>query len=97
MTVVSRPLAGHHQRIDLNGKGSVATGMTVRRLLPVECERLMGFPDGYTNIPFRGKPASDSVRYKALGNSMAVPVLSWLGKRIIEVSSIGQGAMDDMP
>jgi DNA (cytosine-5)-methyltransferase 1 len=57
----------------------------VRRLTPVECERLQGFPDGYTAIPWRGKPASecpDGPRYKALGNSMAVPVMRWIGERI---------------
>jgi site-specific DNA-cytosine methylase len=52
--------------------------MAVRRLTPVECERLQGFPDNYTNIP----GASDSGRYKALGNSMAVPVMAWIGRRI---------------
>ena len=56
--------------------------MQVRRLTPTECERLQGFPDGWTNIPFRNKPAADGPRYKALGNSMAVPVIHWLGKRI---------------
>ncbi len=69
------------------GKGDaapcVATAMQVRRLTPVECERLQGFPDGYTNIPWRGKPESpDGPRYKALGNSMAVPCMRWLGERI---------------
>jgi DNA (cytosine-5)-methyltransferase 1 len=64
----------------------LATGMQVRRLTPVECERLQGFPDGYTNIPWRKKPeAPDGPRYKALGNSMAVPCMAWIGKRIAEV------------
>ena len=57
----------------------------VRRLTPVECERLQGFPDNWTAIPWRGKPAEecpDSHRYKAMGNSMAVPVMRWLGSRI---------------
>lgn len=54
----------------------------VRRLTPVECERLQGFPDGYTQVPVRGKPAADGPRYKALGNSMAVPVMRWIGERI---------------
>ena len=64
----------------------VATAMQVRRLTPVECERLQGFPDGYTNIPWRKKPeAPDGPRYKALGNSMAVPCMAWIGKRIAEV------------
>lgn len=61
--------------------------MQVRRLTPVECERLQGFPDNYTAIPWRKKPASecpDGPRYKALGNSWAVPVVRWIGKRIEE-------------
>jgi DNA (cytosine-5)-methyltransferase 1 len=61
----------------------VAQPMAVRRLTPTECERLQGFPDGYTNIPWRKKDESpDSLRYKALGNSMAVPVMKWIGNRI---------------
>ena len=71
-------------------EGSVMTpAMQVRRLTPVECERLQGFPDNYTNIPWRKKPeAPDGPRYKALGNSMAVPVMRWIGERInrLEVS-----------
>lgn len=57
----------------------------VRRLTPIECERLQGFPDNYTQIPYRGKSAEncpDAPRYKALGNSWAVPVVRWIGKRI---------------
>jgi DNA (cytosine-5)-methyltransferase 1 len=62
--------------------------MAVRRLTPTECERLQGFPDGYTNIPWRGKDESpDGQRYKAMGNSMAVPVMKWIGKRIAEVEN----------
>ena len=65
-----------------------ATTMAVRRLTPVECERLQGFPDNYTNIPWRKKPESpDGPRYKALGNSMAVPVMEWIGKRIQQVEN----------
>jgi site-specific DNA-cytosine methylase len=65
-------------------EGSVMqTNMAVRRLTPVECERLQGFPDGYTNIPWRKKDESpDGPRYKALGNSWAVPVVRWIGERI---------------
>lgn len=55
-----------------------------RRLTPVECERLQGFPDGWTAIQFQGKPARDALRYRALGNSMAVPVMRWLAKGIRE-------------
>ncbi|MHB8365576.1 MAG: DNA cytosine methyltransferase [Acidithiobacillus sp.] len=54
----------------------------VRRLTPVECARLQGFPDHYLNIAYRNKPAADGNKYKALGNSMAVPVMRWIGKRI---------------
>ena len=54
-------------------------GLTVRRLTPLECERLQGFPDGWTDIPWKGKKQTDDVpRYKALGNSMAVPVMRWI-------------------
>jgi DNA (cytosine-5)-methyltransferase 1 len=66
-------------------KPHVLTAMQVRRLTPRECERLMGFPDDYTLIPWRGKPADqcpDGPRYKALGNSWAVPVVRWIGERI---------------
>ena len=63
-------------------------GMQVRRLTPRECERLQGFDDDYTLIPVRGKPAADGPRYKALGNSMAVPVMRWIGERIALVEAI---------
>ena len=65
--------------------GAVFSAMQVRRLTPVECERLQGFPDDYTAIPWRGKAANqcpDGPRYKALGNSWAVPVVRWIGQRI---------------
>ena len=54
----------------------------VRRLTPTECERLQGFPDGYTYVPFGKRIASDNQRYHALGNSMAVPVMRWIGERV---------------
>ena len=58
-------------------------------MTPIETERAMGFPDSYTNIPWRKKPESpDGPRYKALGNSMAVPVMAWIGKRIKQVSEL---------
>jgi len=69
----------------------VATASAVRRLTPVECERLQGFPDNYTAIPWRKKAADecpDGPRYKALGNSMAVPVMRWIGERIALVDAI---------
>lgn len=68
-------------------------GYVVRRLTPKECERLQGFPDDWTKIPYRGKPAEecpDGPRYKACGNSMAVPVMRWIGERIQMVDEIAR-------
>ena len=62
--------------------------MMVRRLTPRECERLQGFPYDYTLVTVRGKPAADGPRYKALGNSMAVPVMAWIGQRIQMVEDL---------
>jgi len=70
--------------------------MAVRRLTPRECERLQGFPDDYTLVPYRGKPTADGPRYKALGNSMAVPVMRWLGARMALVESVqSRGTTED--
>ncbi|TAN59113.1 MAG: DNA cytosine methyltransferase, partial [Magnetospirillum sp.] len=72
-------------RDNAGGQLAVQHGMAVRRLTPVECERLQGFPDQYTRIPWRRKAAEDcpdGPRYRALGNSMAVPVMRWIGRRI---------------
>ena len=76
--------------ISANGRRpTIATNTVVRRLTPIECERLQGFPDNYTNIPWNNKPTSpDSRRYKALGNSMAVPVMRWIGKQIMEAKTV---------
>lgn len=60
----------------------IAQQMQVRRLTPTECEALQGFPRNWTDVPYRNKPAADGSRYKSLGNSMAVPVMYWLGRRI---------------
>lgn len=79
-----------------NGNASAENGYLfamnrlVRRITPLECERLQGFPDGYTDIEFKGKPAPDGARYKALGNSMAVPCMRWIGERIQIVEDICQ-------
>jgi DNA (cytosine-5)-methyltransferase 1 len=62
---------------------SYIAAMQVRRLTPVECERLQGMPDSWTAVTHRGKIAADGPRYKALGNSMAVPVLAWIGSRLL--------------
>jgi len=71
--------------------GAVLQTMAIRRLTPKECERLQGFPDDWTKIPYRNKSADqcpDGPRYKACGNSMAVPVMRWIGERINLIESI---------
>jgi len=74
---------GEGKRLDAESCTFVAYGgRAVRRLTPRECERLQGFPDDWTLVPYRGKPAADAPRYKALGNSIAVPVMRWIGERI---------------
>ncbi len=75
-------LMGEAQKKGGEAGQGVWTPMAVRRLTPRECERLQGFPDDYTAIQYRKKPAADGPRYKALGNSMAVPVMRWIGERI---------------
>ena len=77
---------------ETNGPMAVAQSSAVRRLTPVECERLQGFPDNYTRIPWRGKAPEDcpdGPRYKALGNSMAVNVVRWIGQRIQQIEEMG--------
>lgn len=81
-SITSSPKAG-------DTAATIHQGYAVRRLTPTECERLMGFPDGWTAIKYRGKKAADGPRYKALGNSMAVPVLKWIGQRIEMVAQLG--------
>lgn len=71
-----------------SSRSYISETWSVRRLTPRECERLQGFPDDYTLIPYRGKPAADGPRYKALGNSMAVNVMRWLGRSIELVTNI---------
>lgn len=73
---------------EIGDKPAGVNPMLVRRLTPLECERLQGFPDGHTLIAWKGKPAEecpDGPRYKAIGNSMAVPVMRWIGRRIAAV------------
>ena len=71
------------------------SSMQVRRLTPRECERLQGFPDDYTLVQHRNKPSADGPRYKALGNSMAVPVMRWIGRRIAMVEQLKGDSRDD--
>jgi DNA (cytosine-5)-methyltransferase 1 len=86
----STDVAGTLQRGGEGGRveGVMTPQMAVRRLTPRECERLQGFPDDYTLVEYRGKPAADGPRYKSLGNSMARPVMRWLGERIAAVDAI---------
>jgi DNA (cytosine-5)-methyltransferase 1 len=82
---VNQPLRVSSAPGQVDAVGGIVQGMAVRRLTPIECERLQGFPDNYTEIPWRKKLADqcpDGPRYKALGNSWAVPVVHWIGKRI---------------
>lgn len=86
-----------HATLDSNNgsrrHNGVISSWGVRRLTPTECERLQGFPDGFTQIEWRGKPAEncpDGPRYKALGNSMAVNAMAWIGERIAAVEAIQQ-------
>lgn len=69
-------------------RASVCRESDVRRITPLECERLMGFEDHYTAIQYKGKAAADGPRYKVLGNSMAVPCMRWIGERIQMVESL---------
>ena len=79
---MSATLSTHNTQTLITGDHE-ERGLTVRRLTPRECERLQGFSDDYTDVPYRNKEhAPDGARYKALGNSMAVPVMRWIGERI---------------
>jgi DNA (cytosine-5)-methyltransferase 1 len=84
---------GHGVAVDVahtldRAQGQAVAAMAVRRLTPRECERLQGFPDDYTLVEYRKKPAADGPRYRALGNSMAVPVMRWIGERIKMVDEL---------
>jgi DNA (cytosine-5)-methyltransferase 1 len=73
----------------------LATASSVRRLTPRECERLQGFPDGWTDVVYRGKPAADGPRYQALGNAFAVPVVRWIARRLVreDAASVQPGVL----
>ena len=91
---IASPLtASYGKQVDSSDTGNgppnlLHSLMAVRRLTPRECERLQGFPDDYTLVEYRGKLVADGPRYKALGNSMAVPVMRWIGERIAAVDAI---------
>ena len=87
-TIGRKPENGGNGDGFTEGGPKVMQAMAVRRLTPVECERLQGFPDGYTDIKPKGKPTPDGPRYKALGNSMAVPCMAWIGERIQMVDKL---------
>ena len=85
--ILDAPVAFEPRHLGDSTPHVLAPAMAVRRLTPRECERLQGFPDSWTLIPWRGKPADqcpDGPRYTALGNSMATPVMRWIGRRIDE-------------
>lgn len=85
------PAMGTNQNATGRNTPKAMIGSAVRRLTPRECERLQGFPDDYTLIPYGTKVAADGPRYKALGNSMAVPCMAWLGQRIEMVDALIRG------
>jgi len=87
-TDVAQPIMGSGPGGGNQGGDYIAQACAVRRLTPRECERLQGFPDDYTLVPHRSKQMADGPRYKALGNSMAVPVMRWLGERIALVDAM---------
>lgn len=82
----ARCLTSRAERYDFETETFLPSPQGVRRLTPLECERLQGFPDGWTDIPWRGQSAPDRLRYRALGNAMCVPVMRWLGERIAMVN-----------
>ena len=81
---VARCLTSRAERYDFETE-TLIPSHGVRRITPLEAERLQGFPDGWTNIPWRGRPAPDRLRYRALGNAMCVNVMRWIGGRITAV------------
>lgn len=100
-----RPGGGKGPLIQKEVSGTLATNQdqtlfdgtadeyVIRRLTPMECERLQGFPDDWTLIPWKGKPAEecpDGPRYKCIGNSMATNVMRLIGERLEEVDSLGE-------
>jgi DNA (cytosine-5)-methyltransferase 1 len=92
LITVSDPICANEQRTythegehNFRLRNVVPDGLKVRRLTPRECERLQGLPDDYTLVPYRGKPAADRPRYRAIGNAMPVNVMQWIGERIAMV------------
>lgn len=88
VTPTLRAMGFAESHANAGGQLAIAQGWAVRRLTPLECERLQGFPDGYTAVPWRGGVLADGPRYKVLGNSMAVNCMRWIGRRIEAVDAI---------
>lgn len=87
-TIAKCVIAGTGRRFDSETETFVIDNRGVRRLMPIECERLQGFPDNFTSLSISGRqPTSDSFRYKAIGNSMAVPVIKFIGSQILLVEN----------
>lgn len=80
-----RSMGYHKSHANAGGQMAVLTKEGPRRLTPRECERLMGFPDDWTLVPYRGRMAANGPRYHTLGNSMAVPVIRWIGERMHQI------------
>ena len=81
--------------LTVSDKHAVIADGVARYILPVEAERLQGLPDDYTKVPYRGKPAADQLRYEAVGNAIAVPILRWLGERLAFVDSLPSTQVTD--
>lgn len=96
VTPTLRAMGFDRSHANAGGQMAVARGYAVRRLIPEECEALQGFKPGYTAVPWRGGILSDGPRYKALGNSMAVNVMRWIGTRIQMVEALGLPAADSL-
>lgn len=88
LTGEKMPSMGTNQNATGRNTPKISAGMAVRRLTPRECERLQGFPDDWTLVPYRNKPAADGPRYKSIGNSWAVPCARWIGQRIQKAQPI---------
>jgi DNA (cytosine-5)-methyltransferase 1 len=81
---------GHALGRNTGQENALYAGGAVRRLMPIECERLQGLPDGHTLVPHRGKPMADGPRYKIIGNGWALNVVQWIAERLVAEISAGR-------